>query len=145
MGQDGRRVGSPSHLSPPTYLDNFQIILKTYEFSQRFKERTAGMPQWEEFALLASTTCFYFLFFYFYFFMIVTERERERERESETQAEGEACSMQGARCGTWSLDSRIMPWAEGRRQTAAPPRDPRQILFYLQDYVLWFPVLQKLN
>ena len=22
-GQDGRRVGSPSHLSPPTYLDNF--------------------------------------------------------------------------------------------------------------------------
>ena len=29
---DGGGVGSPGHLSPPTYLDNFQIILKTYEF-----------------------------------------------------------------------------------------------------------------
>ena len=36
--QDGRGVGSPSHLSPPTYLDNFQIILKTYEFNLRFQE-----------------------------------------------------------------------------------------------------------
>ena len=41
-GKDGGRVGSPSHLSPPIYLDNFQIILKTYEFGQRFKERTLG-------------------------------------------------------------------------------------------------------
>ena len=38
---DGR-VGSPSHLSPPNYLDNFQIILKIYEFGLRFKERPAG-------------------------------------------------------------------------------------------------------
>ena len=43
------------------------------------------------------------------------EREREREREAETQAEGEAGSMQGAHCGTRSQDSRIMPWAKGRR------------------------------
>ena len=28
-GQDGERVGSPGHLSSSTYLDNFQIILKT--------------------------------------------------------------------------------------------------------------------
>ena len=42
-GQDVGRVGSPGHLSPPTYLDNCQIILKTYEFGLRFKERTAGM------------------------------------------------------------------------------------------------------
>ena len=42
------------------------------------------------------------------------EREREREREAETQAEGEAGSMQGARCGTQSRDSRITPWAKGR-------------------------------
>ena len=36
-GQDGGRVGSPSHLSPPNYLHNLQIILKLYEFSLRFK------------------------------------------------------------------------------------------------------------
>ena len=29
----GRGLGSPSHLSPLTYLDNFQIILKTYKFA----------------------------------------------------------------------------------------------------------------
>ena len=52
--------------------------------------------------------------------MIVTERERE----AETQAEGEAGSMQGARCGIRSGVSTIVPWAEGRRQTATPPRDP---------------------
>ena len=59
-------------------------------------------------------------------------RDTQREREAETQAEGEAGSMQGARCGTPSRDSRITPWAEGRLQTAEPPRDPldknRQIL-----------------
>ena len=44
-GQDGRRVGSPSHLSPPKYLENLQIILKIYEFGLRFKERPAGMLQ----------------------------------------------------------------------------------------------------
>ncbi|CAD7678536.1 unnamed protein product [Nyctereutes procyonoides] len=49
---------------------------------------------------------------------------REREREAETQAEGEAGSMQGTRRGTRSRDSRIAPWAKGRRQTAEPPRDP---------------------
>ena len=50
--------------------------------------------------------------------------EREREREAETQAEGEAGSKQGARHGIRSQVSRIAPWAKGRRQTAAPPRDP---------------------
>ena len=40
---------------------------------------------------------------------------RDTEREAETKAEGEAGSMQGARCGTGSLDSRITPWAKGRR------------------------------
>ena len=55
----------------------------------------------------------------FYLFI----HERHREREAETQAEGEAGSMQGARCGTGSRDSRITPWAKGRRQTTEPPRD----------------------
>ena len=40
-------------------------------------------------------------------------RDIERERGAETQAEGEAGSMQGARRGTRSQVSRIMPWAEG--------------------------------
>ena len=44
-GQDGRRVGSPGHLSPPNYLDNLQIILKIYEFGLRIKERPAGTLQ----------------------------------------------------------------------------------------------------
>ena len=37
----------------------------------------------------------------------------QTEKEAETQAEGEEGSMQGARCGTISWDSRITPWAEG--------------------------------
>ena len=48
----------------------------------------------------------------------------EKEREAETQAEGEAGSMQGTRRGIRSWVSRIAPWAKGRRQTTAPPRDP---------------------
>ena len=43
--QDGGRVGSPNHLSPPNYLEYLQIILKIYEFDLRFKERPAGMQQ----------------------------------------------------------------------------------------------------
>ena len=38
---------------------------------------------------------------------------RDTKREAETQAGGEAGSMQGARHGTRSQVSRIMPWAEG--------------------------------
>ena len=49
---------------------------------------------------------------------------RDTQREAETQAEGEAGSMQGAQCGTRSRDSRIMPWAKGRHQTAEQTRDP---------------------
>lgn len=49
-GPNGRGVGSPSYLSPLTYIDNFQIILKTYIFDLRFEERTAVMLQREEFA-----------------------------------------------------------------------------------------------
>ena len=45
--------GSSNHLVPTTYLDNFQSILKTYEFNLRFNERTAGTLQREVFSLLA--------------------------------------------------------------------------------------------
>ena len=53
------------------------------------------------------------------------DREREREREAETQAEGEAGSMQGARCGTRSQDSRIRPWAQGGAELLSHPGYPR--------------------
>ena len=53
--------------------------------------------------------------------MIVTERVRE----AETQAEGEAGSMhREPDVGFDPVSTRIVPWAKGRRQTAAPPRDP---------------------
>ena len=55
-----------------------------------------------------------------------THREREREREAETQAEGEAGSMQGARCGTGSWVSRIMPWAEGGTKPLSHPGCPNK-------------------
>ena len=45
------------------------------------------------------------------------DTERERETETETQAEGEAGSMQGARCGTPSWISRIIPQAAGGAKT----------------------------
>ena len=49
----------------------------------------------------------------------------QREREAETQAEGEAGSMhRGPDVGLDPGSSRIAPWAKGRRQSAAPPRDP---------------------
>ena len=65
--------------------------------------------------------------------MIVTQRERE----AETQAKGEPGSMQGARRGIRSGVSRIAPWAKGRRQTAAPPRDPK-LRQFIQDQVFKF-------
>ena len=60
--------------------------------------------------------------------MRVTERERERGRDI---GRGRSrLHAPGARCGIPSRVSRIAPWAKGRRQTAAPPRDPRQDFSY---------------
>ena len=58
--------------------------------------------------------------------MIVTERERERERERDRDIGRGRSRLHapGTRCGIRSRVSRIAPWAKGRRQTAAPPRDP---------------------
>ena len=63
---------------------------------------------------------FFFLFkFLKRFYLFIHERHRERDT-----GKGEADSMQGARYGTWSQDSRIMLWAKGRRSTTEPPRHP---------------------
>ena len=59
----------------------------------------------------------------------------DTERETHTQEEGEAGSMPGAQCGTRSRDSRIAPWAKGRRQTSEPPRDP--LLWKIFDWKSW--------
>ena len=45
-------------------------------------------------------------------FIYSWETQRERQRDT---GRGRRGSMQGAWRGTWSGDSRIMPWAEGRR------------------------------
>ncbi|KAM8906318.1 enolase-phosphatase E1 isoform 4-T4 [Lycaon pictus] len=45
----------------------------------------------------------------------------------------------GARCGVRPRVSRIAPWAKGRRQTAAPPRDPLKMTF--QDIL--FPYIKE--
>ena len=49
---------------------------------------------------------------------------RDTKREAETQAEGEAGSMQGARHGTRSRDSRITAWAEGGAKPLSHPGLP---------------------
>ena len=70
--------------------------------------------------------------------------ERHTEREEETQAEREAGSMQGARCGTQSRDSRIMPWAEGRHSVAESPRRPlNNTINKLELKVMWTFILIK--
>ena len=65
-----------------------------------------------------------FIFLNFYLFMIVTEREKSRD----TGRGRSRLHAPGARCGIRSQASRIAPWAKGRRQTAAPPRDPYLIV-----------------
>ena len=67
--------------------------------------------------------CNFKIFLNFYLFMIVTERESERGRDI---GRGRSrLHAPGARRGIRSRVSRIAPWAKGRRQTAAPPRDPK--------------------
>ena len=70
---------------------------------------------------------FRILFFYVYLFMIVTERERERGRD--TDRGRSRLHAPEARCGIRSWVSRIVPWAKGRRQTTAPPKDPEKFFF----------------
>ena len=114
-----------------TYLAKvFSSIACNIFFLVSFKEHKVFM--WIKFSL-SDFSCRFpdfcilfkksFLFFFnFYLFMIVTEREIERGRDI---GRGRSrVHAQGARCGILSRVSRIAPWAKGRRQTTAPPRDP---------------------
>ena len=65
------------------------------------------------------------VFFFLRFYLFIHDTHTHRDREAETQVEGEAGSIPGARCRTRSRVSRITTWAEGRGQTAEPPRDPQ--------------------
>ena len=65
-------------------------------------------------------------------------RERERVGGAQTQAEGEAGSMQGARRGTQSWDSRIRPWAEGGAKPLSHPGIPVSIILNKQNSYLFF-------
>ena len=83
---------------------------------------------------------FIFFKYLFYLFMIVTERERHRD----TGRGRSRLHAPGAQCGIRSRISRIVPWAKGRHQTAAPPRDPHVVLINLIFLILvhWidFPI-----
>ena len=63
-------------------------------------------------------------------------KDTGREREAETQEEGEAGSMQGARCGTRSQDSRITPWVEGGAKPLRHPGIP--IYLFFKDFIYLF-------
>ena len=67
-----------------------------------------------------------FLFFFFLFlkFLFIHERHTVRERGRDTGRGRSRLHAPGAQRGIRSRIFRIAPWAKGRRQTAAPPRDP---------------------
>ena len=56
--------------------------------------------------------------YFFFKILFIHERHRKRERERQTR----------------SRDSRITPWAEGRRPTTEPPRDPPVMHIYLNKH-----------
>ena len=63
-------------------------------------------------------------------------RDTERETETETQAKGEAGSIQGARHGNGSQNSRITPWAEGSAKPLSHLGCPDQMTFEVTFQVL---------
>ena len=58
------------------------------------------------------------------FYLFIYSWETHTHREAETQAEGEAGSLQGARRGTGSRDTRIRPWAEVGAKPLSHPGCP---------------------
>ena len=62
-------------------------------------------------------------------------RDTQREKEAETRAEGEAGSMQGARRGTRSPDSRITPLAEGGAKPLSHQGCPRGMICLMSSLI----------
>ena len=82
-------------------------------------ERDTG-PEYVFEQILAENIPLFFNFLFIY----DSHTERERERGRDTGSGRSRLHAPGARCGIRSPVSRIAPWAKGRRQTAAPPREP---------------------
>ena len=106
------------------------IILKNIQPNPQLHEQhmvTLSLTFWGTATLFSKVAAPFYILFFFFLLMIVTQRERERGRDI-----GRGRSRLHAP-GTWrgirSRVSRITPWAKGRRQTAAPPRDPRKRFF----------------
>ena len=89
-----------------------------------------GGGTWVAQSVKHPTLNFVFVFLRFYLFI----HERQREREAQTQAEGEAGSMQGARCGPPSRDSRITPRAKAGTKPLSHPGIPYP---YISKYVAY--------
>ena len=68
--------------------------------------------------------------------MIVTHTQRERERGRDTGRGRSRLHAPGAPRGIQSRVSRIAPWAKGRHQTAAPPRDPENYKLKQQSVII---------
>ena len=77
----------------------------------------------------ARSLSFFFLIFFKFLFIYDSQRERGRDIGRGRGRGRSRLHAPGARCGTRSRVSRIAPWAKGRRQTAAPPRDPDIVYF----------------
>ena len=77
-------------------------------------------------------------FFFFFKILFIHDSHRERERVRDTGRGRSRLHAPGARCGIRSRVSRIAPWAKGRRQTAAPPRDPQIRLFSIRFHLIIF-------
>ena len=101
------------------FFPYFTTIIFLCELENLFLQNDSGKCP---VVFLGKIFVFLFVLFCLKIFYI-HERHRESSRDT---GEGEAGSMQGARCGTPSWDSRIKPWAEGRCSTAEPPRDPME-------------------
>ena len=67
--------------------------------------------------------------------MIVSQRERERQRHRQREKQA-PCT--GSPMWDSILGLQVAPWAKGRRQTAAPPRDP-----WLKVFINYFILLSN--
>ncbi|XP_035565015.2 HAUS augmin-like complex subunit 2 isoform X3 [Canis lupus dingo] len=66
----------------------------------------------------------------------MSHTERERERGRDTGRGRSRLHAPGARRGIQSRVFRIAPWAKGKRQTAAPPRDPQSMALAKMDMLV---------